>query len=152
MKKSLGIVALAFVIIAQAFNTAQASARSKKHRLEPASVSSIIKDETGTFVVMQGLERPKRAIGNRHHTNKEARRRVSIPRGSAYFILPVSSVGGLPETPLMGPPLGVAPYSPPAINSPSDRVMQSNQSFQLNRGLGNNPSNRDAYVRYHVNN
>jgi hypothetical protein len=152
MKKSLGIVALAFVIIAQAFNTAQASARSKKHQLEPASVSSIIKDETGTSVVMQGLERPKRAIGNRHPTNKEARRRVSIPRGSAYFILPVSSVGGLPQTPLMGPPLGVAPYSPPAINSPSDRVMESNQSFQLNRGLGNNPSNRDAYVRYHVNN
>jgi hypothetical protein len=156
MKKSLGIFALAFVIIApaltQAADAAQASARSKKHRLEPAYVSSIIKDETGTPVIMQGLERPKRAIGNRHHTNKEARRRVSIPRGSAYFILPVSSVGGLPQTPLMGPPLGVAPYSPPAINSPSDRVMQSNQSFQLNRGLGNNPTNRDAYVRYHVNN
>jgi hypothetical protein len=88
MKKSLGIVALALVIMAQAFNAAQA----------------------------------------------------------------VSSVGGLPQTPLLGPPLGVAPYSPPAINSPSDRVMESNQSFQLNRGLGNNPSNRDAYVRYHVNN
>jgi hypothetical protein len=89
MKKSLGIFALAFVIIApaltQAADAAQASARSKKHRLEPAYVSSIIKDETGTPVIMQGLERPKRAIGNRHHTNKEARRRVSIPRGSAYF-------------------------------------------------------------------
>jgi len=150
MKKSLGIIALAFVIIAQAFNTAQASARSKKHRLEPAYVSSMIWDESGTPVIMQGLERPKRAA-DRHHTNKQAKRRVNIPRGSANFIWPVYSVG-LPQTPLLGPPLGVAPYSPPVINSPSDRVMQSNQSFQLNRGLGNNPTNRDAYVRSQVNN
>jgi len=35
------------------------------------------------------------------------------------------------------------------IANPSAGVMQSNQSFQLNRGLGNNPINRDAYVRYH---
>src|SRR5271165_388271 len=67
MKKSLGIFALAFVIIApaltQAADAAQASARSKKHGLEPASVSSMIRDESGTPVIMQGLERPKRAIG-----------------------------------------------------------------------------------------
>jgi hypothetical protein len=64
---------------------------------------------------------------------------------------PVSSVAGLPQTPLLGPPLAVAPYNPPAINSPSDSIMQSNQSFQLNEGLGNNPTNRDTYVREHLN-
>jgi hypothetical protein len=30
--------------------------------------------------------------------------------------------------------------------------MQFNQSFPLNRGLGNNPTDRDAYVRYRLNN
>jgi hypothetical protein len=61
------------------------------------------------------------------------------------------AANALPQTPLLGPPLAVAPYSPPAINSPSDSIMQSNQSFQLNEGLGNNPTNRDAYVREHLN-
>jgi hypothetical protein len=97
MKKFFGIVALASVIIAQAFtqaaNAAQASVRSKKHRLDPPSVPSIMVNETGMPVIMQGLERPKRAIQDRHHTNNEAERRVNIPRGSA----PVSSVGGFPK-------------------------------------------------------
>jgi hypothetical protein len=111
-----------------------------------------MKDETGTPVIMQGLERPKTTIGDRHHTNKHAERPVKIPRGSATFIPPVSSVGSLPRTPLLAQPPAVAPYNPPPINSPSDRVMQSNQSFQFNRGLGNNPTGRDAYVRYRLNN
>ena len=156
MKKFFGIVALASIIIAQAFtqaaNAAQASARSKKHSLEPSSVASIMKDETGTPVIMQGLERPKRAIRDRHHANKDAERPANISRGSATFIPPVSSMQGLPRTPSLVQPPAVAPYNPPPINSPSDRVMQSNQSFQLNRGLGNNPTDRDAYVRYHLNN
>jgi hypothetical protein len=109
-------------------------------------------DETGTPVIMQGLERPKRAIQDRPRTNKEAERRVNIPRGSASFVPPTSSMGGLPRTPLLVQPSAVAPYNPPPINNPSERVMQSNQSFPLNRGLGNNPTDRDAYVRYHLNN
>src|SRR5271165_1117465 len=150
MKKFFGMVAVASVIMAQAFtqgaNAAQASARSRNHGLEPSSVPSIMTDATGTPVIMQGLERPKRAIRDRHHANKEAERRINIPRGSGNFISPVYSVGMLPRTPLLGPPLAVAPYNPPSINSPSDRIMQSDQSFQLNRGLGNNPTGRDAYV------
>lgn len=101
---------------------------------------------------MQGLERPKRAIQDRPHSNKEAERRVNIPRGSANFVPQVSSMGGLPRTPLLVQPSAVAPYNPPPINNPSERVMQFNQSFPLNRGLGNNPTDRDAYVRYHLNN
>ena len=41
----------------------------------------------------------------------------------------------------------VAPYQPPAINSFSDRVIGYNESFTFNAGVGNNPTNRDAYVR-----
>ena len=70
--------------------------------------------------------------------------------GSANFALAQSTAGGLPRTPLMVPqPPAVAPYNPPSINSLSDQVIQSNESFQLNRGLGNNPTDRDAYVRDH---
>jgi hypothetical protein len=43
------------------------------------------------------------------------------------------------------------PYSPPALSNPSDRVMQSDQSFPLDRGVGNNPTNLGAYVREQVN-
>jgi hypothetical protein len=71
--------------------------------------------------------------------------------GSTNFALAQSTAGGLPRTPLMEPqPPAVAPYNPPPINSPSDQVIQSNQSFQTNRGLGNNPTGRDAYVRSHL--
>ena len=30
-------------------------------------------------------------------------------------------------------------------------INQLNQSFPLNGGLGNNPTNRDAYIRYNLN-
>jgi hypothetical protein len=52
----------------------------------------------------------------------------------------------LPRTPLLEPaPPAVTPYNPPAINSPSDQIIQSDQSFQSERGLGNNL--RGAFVR-----
>ena len=58
---------------------------------------------------------------------------------------------GLPQTPLISQSPAVAPYNPPSISNPSERVMQSNQSFPLNGGLGNNPADRDAYTRYQLN-
>jgi hypothetical protein len=69
----------------------------------------------------------------------------------ANLALAQSTAGGLPQTPLMVPQApAVTPYNPPAINSLSDQVIQSDQSFQMNRGLGNNPTGRDAYVRSHL--
>ena len=129
----------------------QASARSEKHRLDSPPLLGIMKDESGTPIIMQGLERPNRVSQDKHYSKKAAERRTSIPRGSASYVPPISSVGGLPRTPLLGAQQPtVVPYNPPPINSPSDRVIQSNQSFQFNRGLGNNPADRDAYVRYQL--
>jgi hypothetical protein len=147
-------LALALILVFLTLGAEQVSARSKKHRhVKPSSMPSIMVDESGTPIIMQGLERPKRALRGRRYTNTEGGRRVYIPRGSATFIPPVSSIGGLPRTPpLMVQPPAVAPYSPPPINNPSERVMQYNQSFPLNRGLGLNPTDRDSYVRYHLNN
>jgi hypothetical protein len=49
-------------------------------------------------------------------------------------------------------PAHIGPLQPPPINSVSDRVTQCLHSFPLNAGLGNNPTNRDFYVRSCVNN
>ena len=65
------------------------------------------------------------------------------PRGSSY--IPSTT---LPRTvaPTVGQPSpGV--YRPPPINSFSDRVNNCNHSFPLNAGIGNNPTDRSAYVR-----
>jgi hypothetical protein len=136
----LQLLALGLALVFCTSGAEQAWARSQKHRSDSLTVPSIPVDATGTPVIMQGLEPPTKAIEDRHHGRKEAKRPVYIPHGSA----------SLARTPSLGPPLAVTPYNPPAINSPSDRVIQSNQSFPLNGGLGNNPSNRDAYIRYNL--
>ena len=145
--------ALGLALVVSAFGAEQASARPKKHRLvKPPSVPGIMVDETGTPIIMQGLERPKRATRDRRYTSKQAERRVYIPRGSGNYIPPISSAGGLPRTPSLSvQPPAVTPYNPPTISNPSERVMQYNQSFPLNGGLGLNPTNRDAYIRYQLN-
>ena len=140
--------ALGLVLVFCASGAEQAAARSQKHRFDSLTVPSIPVDATGTPVIMQGLEQPSKAVEDRHHERKEAKRPVYIPRGTASLVPGGSS--SLPRTPSLGPPLAVTPYNPPPINSPSDRVIQSNQSFPFNGGLGNNPSNRDAYIRYNL--
>jgi len=75
----------------------------------------------------------------------------------ATLVLVFAAVGAkqaaaLPQTPLLDQgPAAVAPYNPPVLNNPSERVMQSDQSFSLNRGVGNNPTNRGEYVREQLN-
>jgi hypothetical protein len=63
-----------------------------------------------------------------------------------YAAVPAPSV---PSAIVSQPSVGV--YKPPPINSFSDRVTQCQHSFPLNAGLGNNPTNRDFYVRYCAN-
>jgi hypothetical protein len=43
-----------------------------------------------------------------------------------------------------------APYIPPPVANPSAQINQLNHSFPLNGGLGNNPTNRDAFIRYNL--
>jgi hypothetical protein len=62
--------------------------------------------------------------------------------GTPIIMLPpVPSPSPLP----LQPALPV--YKPPPINSVGDRVTNCLHSFPLNAGLGNNPTNRDFYVR-----
>jgi hypothetical protein len=86
----------------------------------------------------------KKARGER---SKRAAKPRSRPRGSSTYIPPPvpSPSGGPPSPAMLAPP--PAPYKPPPINSFGDRVTNCIHSFPLNAGVGNNPTNRDAYVR-----
>jgi hypothetical protein len=132
----------------------QASARAKKYSAKSMPAPSIAVDDTGTPIIMQGLAPARRSVPDRSRVTKEAEqeRHVRIPHGSPGFIPPSSSMTPLPRTPLLGQAPAAAPYNPPPVRNPSAEISQFNQSFQFNKGLGNNPTDRDAYVRQNFNN
>src|SRR4029077_10678764 len=66
-------LAVGLVLVFCAFGAEQASAASKKQPFDGSSVPNIMVDE-GTPIIMQGLERPKRASQGRRDTSKETER------------------------------------------------------------------------------
>jgi hypothetical protein len=72
---------------------------------------------------------------------KQAKPRTA-PRGSGYV-----PPANLPRTEAIVTPQAPGVYRPPPIDSFSDRVTRCNHSFPLNAGIGNNPTDRSAYVR-----
>jgi hypothetical protein len=108
----------------------------------------------GTPIIMQGMEcsrRPARGEQQELEQEQAATERTKRPRAA------VRGSAGPYIAPLQRPPSltltqpSAAPYIPPPINNPSERINQLNQSFPLDRGLGNNPTDRDAYIRYNLN-
>ena len=78
----------------------------------------------------------------------------AAPHSDLYLpVLGTSPSVGLPDLPSAQLLQTPAPSSvtPPATPSFSDRVTNCIQSFPLNSGLGNNPTDRDSYVRQCVN-
>jgi hypothetical protein len=103
----------------------------------------------GTPIIMQGMECPRRPA--RGDEQKQLTQRTERPR-----ITTRGSGGPYIAAPLRTPSLTVtqpqaAPYIPSPIRNPSEEIHQLNQSFPFNAGLGNNPTNRDAYIRYNLN-
>jgi len=128
--------------------TATASARPKKNNAERTATSSWMCPD-GTPIIMQGMEcprRPARFEEQGQPTQRTERRRVTA-RGSGgpYVAAPLRT----PSLTLNQPTTG--PYIPPPIRNPSAEINQLNQSFPFNAGLGNNPTNRDAYIRQNFN-
>jgi hypothetical protein len=132
-----GMVALAFAILFLG-TTATASARPKKHGAEPTSTA--IATCNGTPIIMQGIDCKKRPTGGEEQATKRAARPRVMSRGS----------GGNNAPARLSPSSLALPQQSP-INNPSGQINQLNQSFPLNRGLGNNPTDRDAYTRYNLN-
>ncbi len=116
------------------------------------SVPSIMVDvdENGTPIIMKNSHaRPKKSESEDRPV-KRAERLRTVPRGSSAYVEPIPLPNTARSSGIVAPP-PVTPYNPPPINNPSARINQYNQSFPLNGGLGNNPTDRDAYVRYHLN-
>jgi hypothetical protein len=125
---------------------ATASARPKKPSVvDPSSSATTVC--YGTPIIMQGMDCPEHAArwrGPRRGREGVERPHV-IARGSGG-----SYTASLPRTPLLTSPTPTAPYIPPPVSNPSERIIQLNQSFPLYGGIGNNPADRDSYLRYHL--
>jgi hypothetical protein len=145
-------LALAVLILGTA---ASASARPKKHSVrQSVERTSTITSCDGTPIIMQGLECKKgtarveeqRPTGEEEQATKRPARPRVTRRGSGGIYAPA-----VLSPPSLGlPQQSAAPYIPPAVSNPSAQINQLNQSFPLNGGLGNNPTNRDAYIRYNL--
>jgi hypothetical protein len=141
-------LAVAVLVIAAATT---ASARPKKHDAGRTTTLATMCD--GTPIIMQGMDCARRSARGQEQeqpqpqpTQRAGRPRVTARGSGGPYIAP----------PLRAPSLtltqpSAAPYIPPPVNNPSERINQFNQSFPLNGGLGNNPSDRDAYIRYNLN-
>lgn len=146
--------ALAVLLLGTA---ATASARPKKHSVKHSAErqsTATITSCDGTPIIMQGIECKKRSVGveeqrptgvEEQATKRPVRRRLTA-RGSS---------GSYAPAPLSPPTLPLsqqtaAPYIPPPVSNPSAQINQLNHSLPLNGGLGNNPTDRDAYIRYNL--
>jgi hypothetical protein len=140
------VVALAFaVLILGADGTA--SARPKKQSAERTSTQTTMC--YGTPIIMQGVDCPTRSAGAAEQEPapvRAPRPRLTARGSSGTYITPLQRT---PSLTLTQPSTG--PYIPPPVNNPSERINQLNQSFPLNGGLGNNPTDRDSYIRYNLN-
>ena len=127
-----------------------ALARSKKS--SPGDDLGIQTDAYGVPVIMKGY-RSDRVNTNRAGTErsgKQASRPVRIPRGSSTYIPPpVPSPYGSTVGVTTGQ--AVQPYNPPPITTFGDRVNNAIQSYPLNKGLGNNPTDQQMYIRQNSN-
>jgi len=141
-------VALAAAVMLAPLDPAFARKKSRSKSPPATSGLGIQYDSDGTPIIMQGF-RPSRA-GRGDDLGPSARRSdrpVRIPRGSSTYIPPPepSPNAGPPASSLLQKPPPA--YRPPPINTYSDRVTNCIHSFPLQGGIGNNPSNPQAYVR-----
>ena len=147
------MVALAFAVLVLGAATT-ASARPKKQSAEHTATTTT--NCHGTPLIMQGMDCPTHPVRaaeqeqQQEQEQEQATKRAERPRvtargSSGAYIAPLL---GTPSLSLPQP--SAAPYIPPPVNNPSAQINQLNQSFPLNGGLGNNPTNRDAYIRYNL--
>jgi hypothetical protein len=137
------IVTLALTVLVLGTATT-ASARPKKHSAERTATPITMCD--GTPIIMQGIDCKKSPTGGEEQAATRAVRPRVTTRGSGGPYAPARL--STPSLALPQPSAG--PYIPPPINNPSAQINQLNHSFPLNGGLGNNPTDRDAYIRYNL--
>lgn len=106
--------------------------------------------ELPSYVELQACLQMARDVENdraAEDSSKPAGLAVSIPAGGGDYVSPQ-----LPsDPPSTGTPPVVQPYKPPSITTFSDRVSGAIQSYPLQRGIGNNPTNMQEYIRQKAN-
>ena len=138
-----------------------ASARSKKHpakhsartgTAESAFWGHLVPMENGTPVIMRGYH-PPRLTPDEAQPQQRADRPIKIPRGSSTYIPPPNpspySRNSPPAAALTQP--APAPYIPPPITTFSDRVTGAIHAYPLEKGIGNNPTDQQQFIRQRVN-
>ena len=128
--------------------------RSSHTRSSSESVSSrtLVPVENGVPVIMQGYH-PGRQIPETARPSERADRAVRIPRGSSTYIPPPNPSpysANSPPTAVLTQP-APAPYQPPPITTFSDRVNSAIQAYPLQNGIGNNPTDRQMFIRQRIN-
>jgi hypothetical protein len=133
------IVMLALAVLV--LGTAATASAAPKQR----TATSGIMCPDGTPIIMQGMECPRRPARAEEQEQLIQRPRITT-RGSGgpYVAVPLRA----PSLTLTQP--AVTPYVPPPIRNPSEQINQLNQSFPFKAGVGNNPTDRDAYIRYNL--
>jgi hypothetical protein len=139
-------VALAALLALASFDAADARTK-KKPQPRRDLTADIVRDYDGTPIIMRGLP-PRRAVTEpqpeEQPTPRRSERPRKGPRGSGTYIPPpVPS----PDTPRAQVAPTPEPYRPPRIESFGDRVTKCIHSYPLNAGVGNNPTDQQAYIR-----
>jgi len=119
-----------------------ALARSKKSG--SSGDLGIQRDSNGVPIIMKGFrsDRGKASRAGAARSGTLATRSARIPRGSSTAIAPrVGTTTGQ----------AVQPYNPPRITTPGDRATSAIHSYPLNKGLGNNPTDQQMYIRQNSN-
>jgi hypothetical protein len=140
-----GIALLAVALLVLGADATAAATRSKKRRSAERTLTTAC---DGTPIIMQGMDcrrGPARGEEPEQAIKREQRPRLATRGSSGPYVAPIQRTPSLslPQSP-------AAVYTPPPINNPSEQIKQLNESFPLNRGLGNNPTNRDEYLRYNL--
>jgi hypothetical protein len=131
-----------------------ADARQKKQRTKRSATPALQYDSSGTPSIMRDGDRgisimreenaPKPKGGS-----KEAVGPRKIPRGSSTYIappVPSPNTGRATVTPATP---GV--YKPPPITTFGDRATDAIHSYPLEKGIGNNPTDLQSYIRQRAN-
>lgn len=135
-----------------AFAAVSAEARSRKnsHR---ATTNSMAVDAWGTPIIMKGFHEGSARAAPPADTGKRTgpqNIRV-VPQVSSPVTVPPPYVSPRDQPPRQLVQTPPPTYTPPKINTFSDRVTSCIHSYPLNAGIGNNPVNQNAYMGQCVN-
>ena len=140
-----------------------ATARHRKHSVriysahtnsaESAFWSGLVPVENGTPVIMKGYHPPKPVLDDEPTQRADREAPAHRPRGSSTYIpppVPSPYSSNSPPAAALTRPV-VQPYNPPPIQTFGDRVTNAIHDYSLQKGIGNNPTDMQSFIRQRAN-